>query len=504
MTISLNGFDLTLADLARLAQPPGHPVVLSAQGIERVKQSREVVFRALERGDTVYGLTTGLGSQVGTRLGNEDLSEFSYQTIRGRAHAIGKPLPIALVRGAMGVRLNTFLKGAAGADISVAQCLLDCLNNGLTPVVGDIGSIGAGDLCWGATMGLSLIGEGQMTTSTGETLDSSSAMVAAGMQPLKLGPKDGLVLANHSSFSGAMIGLNIIAARCLLWSVQAACAISMESFRANLSPLDPLASDLRPQPGQEKAAIHLHKLLNGSELYQPNRARRLQDPLSIRNSIQVHGAVLATLDFAQAAAIAEINGASDNPVVDVNRDRITSCGAYHTPLLTITAQSVSTSLVHVATTQLARISKMLTGRYTDLPQYLAAPGANSNGFAPVLKIAEALLAELTHAASLIPVWPSVNADGAEDVQTHAPLAIKALGKVVEAGEKLCAIELMVAAQAFELRAPSQPPPNIVKLVEKVRQHSPKLDTDRPLSKDIEAIANSLHHGSFTTETPEQN
>ena len=510
MNLTLTGSALTVEQLHAVAHtaasdaPDSAPVTdnpasvdLDAEGIARINHSRQIVLTALERGDTVYGLTTGLGSQVSQMLSKESLQAFSYQTIRGRAHAIGKPLSIPIVRGAMLVRLNTLLKGGAGSDIAIANGVRDCLNAGLTPVVGEVGSIGASDLCWGATMGLALIGEGRMYSPDGEVMAADIALQQAALSPIKLGPKDGLVLANHSSFSAAMMALNVFAAKTLYDAVQSSAAISMEAFVANTTPLNPLATTMRPQRGQSEAAEQLLALLQGSAIIDYRNARRLQDPLSIRNVVQVHGALLATIDFCHQIANDEINGASDNPVVDIEKESLISCGAYHTPLLAIAAQALSAALVQTTHTILARITKLLTARFTDLPQYLAAPGAHSNGFAPLLKVAEALVAEITQGAAPTPVWPSVNADGAEDIQTHSPTAIKALARVIDLSRQLCAIEFIVASQAFDLRALGQPAPKVCALVRWVRSHAPPLRQDRPLNDDIESLAHAIRRGEAT-------
>ena len=502
-TIKLDGFNLSIEQLATVANaesPSEVQVTLCDHGLNRLIQGRKVVDHAIARNDQVYGLTTGLGSQVTQTLSADELSSFSYQTLRGRAHAIGKPLTPAKVRGAMLVRLNTLLKGHGGANLAIAKTLQGFLNANVTPVIGDIGSIGASDLCWGATMGLSLIGEGRIINATGQDISATTAYQLADIPPLKLGPKDGLVLANHSSFSAALMALAIHQGHRLMQSMQASTAVTMEAFVANTTPLLPLTSAVRPQMGQQQAGEQLIALLAGSQILDHRRARRLQDPLSFRNVVQVHGAAIAVLDFCNKIATDEINGASDNPVVDIDQDQIVSCGAYHTPLLTIAAQSLSSALVQVAHTTLARISKLVSAKFTALPQYLAAPGANSNGFAPVLKIAEAVVAELTQAAAATPVWPSVNADGAEDIQTNAATAIKALERVIGFGEQLCAIELMIAAQAFELREISQPGDIIVQIVKEIRRYSDPLTQDRPLGTDITTLSEAVTAGAFARFT----
>lgn len=494
MAVVVDGSSLTLDQLARIAASPGVGVSLDEAGLERVRRARDRVLQALGKGEQVYGLTTGLGSRATETLTAAEAADFSLKTLRGRAHAIGTPLSRTQVRAAMAVRLNTLMKGAAGADASVPEILCECLNRGLTPVVGSVGSIGAGDLCQGAVLGLALCGEGRMTDARGRTMDAAKALSAAGLAPLSPGPRDGLALANHSGFSAAAMALAVHGAGRLLGAAQGAAAMTMDAFAASTTTLDALVDVLYPQPGQSRAAGDLRRLLAGSRIVDPANARRLQDPLSIRTLPQVHGAAFAALDFAKEAACAEINSASDNPVVDLAGDRIISCGAFHTPLLTVAAHALSQALVQLSQAQLARMSKLLSERFSGLPQYLAAPGLDANGFAPLMKVAESVVAELGHAAMPVPVWPSVNADGVEDIQSNAPAAVKGLQGVVELGWKLCAMEMMVADRAAELRGDPTSAPLLAELHDRVRKVVEPAAAERPLGDAIDALADRIAGG----------
>ncbi len=497
-TLLLDGESLTAEQLHRAAGSTGLELEFAADALARLRHARAVVERALQRGDPVYGLNTGLGARVGETLPRQALADFSYRTLRGRAHAGGAPLPAGQVRAAMIVRLNTLLRGAAGASPAVADHLRACLGEGLTPVIGETASIGAGDLCWGATMGLALIGEGGMQDAAGHHKPATEALAEAGLEPLRLAPRDGLALANHASFSGALAALGVAEAAQLVAAVQISTALAMEGFRANLSPLDPAILAARPQPGQARAAGQLAGLLAGGALNRPGAARRLQDPLSLRNAVQVQGAVLATLDFARSAAEAEINGASDNPIVVLKSDEIRSAGAYHTPLLTVVMEALSRALAQMAVSQLARCAKLLSARYTDLPLFLARPGPNSNGFAPVMKVAEALTAEILHQSQPVPLWPSVNADGTEDLLTNAPLAAKALLALLRRGRCLTAIELLISAQAVELRGLGDDlAPSLTTVLKRLRSVVAPLDEDRPMGAEIERLAAMIAEGQFT-------
>ncbi len=486
----LTGEGLSVEGLAAVARG-GHPVAIAPDGEARLKAARQVVERALAAGEPVYGLNTGLGARAGERLTDEALRAFSYQTIRGRAQALGAPLPTEVVRAAMLARLNGFLKGASGVSPSIAHGLRDCLNARVTPLVGETASIGAGDLCWMASLARALIGEGEMQDAAGRCAPAGEVLRTAGLSPLVLGPKDGLALANNSGMTAGLAGLAVAEATRLIGALQAATALSLEAFRANLSPLDPAILAARPQAGQAEAAVQLHQLLAGSTLLQPGVSRRLQDPLSLRNVAQIHGAALTALAWAKEAAEQEINGSSDNPVVLLEEGQMISGGGYHTPLLTLALESLSRALLQVAVAQAARLSKLLSQRFSDLPLFLATPGSHSNGFAPLMKVAEALVAEIAHLAQPVAIWPSLNADGVEDSLTNAPLAAKNLWKLLAAARRLVAIELIVACQAAELRDLAALPPALEALHGQVRALVPPLEADRPLGSEIERLAEAV-------------
>lgn len=487
----LTGADLSAVALERAANGDCS-VSLSPDGLARMADARKLVDHAIAEKIPVYGVTTGLGARATEALDAGALAEFSLQTVRGRAHAVGTPLPRDVVRASMIVRANTLLKGAAAAQPRMAEHIVACLNADLVPVVGELASIGAGDLVWNATVALALIGEGKLQAQDGTIGTGLDLMSQAGVHPPVLGPRDGLALCNHASYSAAFAALGLAGAWRSYEAVQSAAALTMEAFRANLSPLDARVLALRPQPGQAECATGLLARLEGSALHGEGAARRLQDPLSIRNIVQVHGALYAALAFLDEAVQAEINGASDNPVALVEDGVIVSAGAYHTPHLTNAIETVNRGFVHVCMMQLARLSKMMAERYTGLPTFLAAPGSHSNGFAPVMKTAEAVVSELAHAAQPVSIWPSINADGVEDSMTATPTAARALSSIVECTSYLTAIELLVAAQAIDLRGNlNELSPVMRDLHHHVRNLSAMLEGDRPLGDDIEAMARDV-------------
>ena len=496
--LRLDGTSLTLAALSQAASE-ALPVELAPAGLAAMAQSHALVAQVIRDRVPVYGVTTGLGARAAEVLSAEALAEFSPQTLRGRAHAIGPEEDPRIIRAGLIVRLNTMLKGHSAARPEAAQHIAACLNAGLTPVVGQTGSIGAADLVLNATAGLALIGEGRMRDAKGRIGPSADLMLAHGIEPLKLAPRDGLALANHSGATGGMAALAVSGAACAFEAAQTAAALSMEAFRANTGPLAPHVLMVKPYPGQLQAAEGLRRRLAGGRLFEPGQARRLQDPLSFRNIAQIHGTAGMALARAADCLELEINSASDNPVAFADSGGITSCGAYFTAEITSTVETLSRALVPLAMAQLARLAKLLNPEFSGLPNFLAMPDSASNGFAPVMKTAEALVAELAHAAQPVPIWPSLNANGVEDCLTGSPAAVKALFRITTHLRRLTAIELLAACQAVELRGAAAALGSFLSnACAGIREISPPLKEDRPLAEDIEQLAGAVRQNRFAT------
>ena len=492
----LDGASLDAASLVKAAGAGGR-VAIAPSGLAAMAAARAVIVEAVARRTPIYGVTTGLGSRATEALSDAELSAFSLQTLRGRAHASGPPLPAEIVRGAMIVRLNTLLSGASGASPDMAIGLAAAVNAGVTPVVGDIGSVGASDLLLGATMGLALCGEGSVTDSDGRPLPAAEALARAGIAPLRPGPRDGLALCSHDGFSAAAAAFGLAHSRRALGSAEMATALSFEAFRANVSVLREDVLALRPLPGEDAAAAGLRRWLHGSPLFRPGTARRLQDPLSFRNAVQGHGSAHHANDVLERIVSVLINGAPDNPVVLVATGEVVSSGHFFTPHLTIALEAAARALSMAAGLQTARIARLLSDRFSGLAMFLSPGSASPNGFAPLLKVAESLLSAMTSRSAPVAIWPSGNADGVEDAMTQSLQAAQNLAAVAEGLERLCAVELLVAAQAIELRGTAAELDSpLAAVLAHVRSLSPALEHDRPLGPDLDTVAAALRDGAF--------
>jgi histidine ammonia-lyase len=288
--------------------------------------------------------------------------------------------------------------------------------------------------------------------------------------------------------SAGAAALALVDAEALLEAAQIAAALSMEGFRANLSPLDPRVVAARPAPGQGWSAQGLRRVLAGGALAETGAARRLQDPLSFRCASQIHGSLRAALDLLGSALASELNGAADNPVVLIDDDEILSTGNFHVPALALALDAAAVGIAQVAAAATERQGRMKTERLSGLPTALAAAGITGSGLGPLSKTAQALTLEISHLAAPLSLLTTIGADGVEDDSTSAVQAALRLGEQLDKLRLVIGTELLVAAQAVDLAAPSRLGAGTGAAFACVRELVEPLVEDRAVGPDVERLA----------------
>lgn len=452
----------------------------------RIRAARQALLTASAAGAPIYGVSTGLGPRVVEEVTGASGSEFSLRTVRGRATAVGEPLPVEVVRAAMTVRLNGLCAGGAGAGLPVAEGLARMLNAGVHPLIPRSGSVGAADLCLLAHIGLALIGEGEAQLGD-ERMPAALALERAGLAPVPLEARDGLAICSSSALTTGAAALALLDAEAVLEAAQISAALAMEALRASLSPIDARVVAARPAPGQAWSADGLRRLLDGGALTETGAARRLQDPLSFRCASQVHGALRFALDQLVVALGPELNGAADNPLVLADGG-VVSTGNFHVPALALALDAAAIGMAQVAAPLVERSARLRSERVSGLPTNLVSSDPTRSGLAPLAKTAQALLLEIRHAAAPLAPLSMVGGDGIEDDCTGAAQSALRLGGQLVRLRRLVAIELIMAAQALELRDPVALGAGTEAAYLVTRELVSPVDEDRPLGVDVERLA----------------
>ncbi len=476
-----------ISDIASIARRNGR-IEVSPDVENKIAAARAVVERYLAADRPVYGLTTALGAGVDTRLATDDLIAFQLRVPQARAVGVGSALAREAVRAMMAARIAGMAAGGSGVSLSVFTGLLAALNAGFHPVVPSLGSIGAADLAPLAHMGRALLGGGEAELN-GAIMPAQDALAKAGLAPLPLAPKDGhvLVVANSLSVGKACLCIEDIE-RLFDWSL-AAVALNFEAFRANVSAFDDRALAARPAFGQREIAARLRELLSGSSLFVDGAARRLQDPLSYRCVPQVWGALLHAIGEARAATEIELASSGDNPVVLAEEGLILSHGNFDMTAFVLAWERLGQAIAHCAAATAYRTMKIMSPSMSELPRFLTALGQSRTGFATVQKTVSALEAEIRHLAMPVSFTPIPVADGVEDQASMAPSVLAKIEAMIERLRYLVAIELVVSAQAVELRrVTDELGSGTQRAYRKVREMVAPLEEDRAQGADFQRLS----------------
>ena len=495
---ALTGDDLTVDDVWRVAVE-GAPVGLSDEAREKMRAAREVVVAAAHGArEHTYGINTGFGRFVSRSIPEELTEELQLRLLRSHACGVGEPYPDEVVRAAMLLRGNALAKGCSGARVETVDLLVECLNRGVLPVVPARGSVGAsGDLAPLAHLALPLVGEGKAWVD-GELLGGGDALARVGLEPVELRAKEGLSLVNGTQFMAAFGALGVVRARRLAKTADLACAQSVEALQGSRTSFHPGIHELRGLRGQISSAANVLRLLEGSAIIEAHRwCDKVQDAYSLRCAPQVHGAARDLLDYVAYTVGAELNAATDNPLVLVDDDVLVSNGNFHGQPVAFALDSLAMAVAELASISERRVERLVNPALSEgLPPFLTEAGGLNSGFMIPQYVAAALVSEnkvLAHPASVDSIPTSA---GQEDHVSMGNAAGLKAWQVLANTEQALAIELLAGAQAVEFLAPLEPGVGARAVRAAVRELSPRLREDRSLAEDIDRVATAIRDGSL--------
>jgi histidine ammonia-lyase len=479
-------------------------VRLSDRARGLIQRSAEAVKRLLASGEAIYGVNTGFGKLAKTRIAAEDLDRLQVNIVRSHAAGVGAPLGEGITRLILLLKLNALAQGASGISLVAMEALAALINADVLPVIPGQGSVGAsGDLAPLAHMSLVLIGEGE-AMANGARVMGAEALRRAGVAPVALGPKEGLALLNGTQVSTALALAGLVAAERNAEAAILAGAMSVDAVLGSDTPFDPRIHALRPHPGQQLAAAHYRRLLDGSGIRRSHLEGddRVQDPYSFRCQPQVMGACLDLLANAGRTLVIEANAVSDNPLVFAEDGAVLSGGNFHAEPVAFAADMIAMAVAETGSLSERRIAALIDSSISLLPPFLIRnPGLNS-GFMIPQCTAAALMSEnkqMSHPASVDSAPTSANQEDHVSMATHGA---RRLGPMNANLARIVAIEMMAAAEGIDFRRPLRSSGSIEEAHALVRSKAAKRDEDREFSTDTEAVATLVEEGSFARFVPD--
>jgi histidine ammonia-lyase len=465
VTVTLDGESLTVAETVAVAREDA-TVAVSEAARERVRAARERVEDVTAAGDPVYGLNTGFGELVDTKIPAERVRELQTNLLRSHAAGGGDELPRELVRATTVTRINALLKGYSGVREVVVDGLVALLNEGVHPVVPARGSLGAsGDLAPLAHLALVLLGEGEADVDRDgerERVDGAAALDSAGLDPLELREKEGLALINGTQVTLGAAALAVHDAERLCRAADAAGALTTEVTMGTTAACDPAIHELRPHRGQATSAATVRALAGDSEVVDSHRnCDRVQDAYSVRCLPQVHGAVRDAVAHLREAVAVELNSATDNPLVfprsavddrasGTDRAGVISGGNFHGEPLALRLDYLVGALTELAAVAERRVDRILNPNLQEphLPPFLADDTGVESGLMIAQYVAAARLNECRAVGRAVTDNTPVSGGQEDHVSMSATAALDAR-RVLEAARSVVAVELLAAAEAAE-------------------------------------------------------
>ena len=505
-SIRLDGSSLTVDQVASAARHSSLTVVADPEALTELGESRARVERAIDRGETIYGINTGFGKLANVRIPTDQLEQLQVNLIRSHAAGVGDPLPSAVVRAAMVLRANVLLRPTSGVRPGLVEALIDLLNAGIVPVVPEQGSVGAsGDLAPLSHIGLVLMGEGQAVQQSGQHEPGAAALARAGLAPFRFAPKEGLAFINGTQVQTAMLALAAHDAGVLWRTAMVSAAMSLEALRGTPTPFDPRVHDVRPHPGQRLAARVMRDLLDESEIRESHRDDdpRVQDAYSLRCIPQVMGAVYDAIQSAYDVCSIEVNSSTDNPLVFDNGD-VLSGGNFHGQPVAQALDFLAIALTTLQGMTERRVERLVNPDLSQgLPAFLTPDPGLRSGYMMVQITAAALVAESRILATPASIGSIPTDANQEDFVPMGMGAAYKAGRVLRNAQRVVAAELLCGVQGIELLKPLQPGRGVRWLVDRIRglkgPSIEPLDQDRAPSPDLERLARAVAEGDLDPE-----
>lgn len=463
---------------------------LGQDAIDAIQKCRNYLEEKMRKVDApIYGITTGFGSLCKVSIGEDDLSKLQENLVKSHACGTGEPVRKEIVRLMILLKVHALSIGNSGVQLETVQALINLYNKNITPLVFELGSLGAsGDLAPLANMVLPILGLGEVWYK-GERMPSIKAMEIEGLKPIALGAKEGLALLNGTQFMSAHGVYAMLKAQKLSKLADYAATISLEAYDGRIDPFYESLHTIRPHKGQLDTAKQVRRLLEGSQLIEQHKVN-VQDPYSFRCVPQVHGASKDIIAHVAQVVQTEINSVTDNPTIFPDENMIVSGGNFHGQPLAVNYDYLGIGLAELGNISERRVYRLISGQ-RDLPEFLVAnPGLNS-GFMIPQYAAAAIVSQNKQLCTPASVDSISSSNEQEDHVSMGANAATKLIRIAENLERILAIEIFAASQALEFRGIEKSSPQIKSFIQNLRNTVPFIDEDQEMYKHIDSAVEFL-------------
>ncbi|SEK33897.1 histidine ammonia-lyase [Aquimarina amphilecti] len=459
--------------------------IISTTAREKIKKSRNVVENIVDKGNPVYGINTGFGPLCTTMISKEETKILQSNILQSHSVGVGDPIDQEIAKLMLILKLQSLAKGYSGIAESTLDRILWHIDNNAIPIVPSQGSVGAsGDLAPLSHLFLPLIGLGKVVYE-GNEITTSDLFKKSKLVSLDLGPKEGLALINGTQFIAAHAVKVVEKLHSCLSQADIIGAMMIEGLQGSVKPFYNELHELRPFKGNIHVASRVKSLLKGSEIMEDHiDCDRVQDPYSLRCIPQVHGASRNSWLHLKELVEVELNSVTDNPII-IDEELTISGGSFHGQPLAMAIDYACLAASEIGNISDRRIYLALEGNSPGVPKLLMNDTGINSGYMILQYTTAALASEnkgLCFPSSADSIPTSL---GQEDHVSMGSIGGRKALRVIENVEKILAIELLTAAQAFEFRKPMKSGVILDEIHKMVRKKVSFAEKDRVFADDIE-------------------
>jgi histidine ammonia-lyase len=493
---------LSIEDIAAIARLRAR-ATLSQDGAFRafIARGADFVERLLREDGTIYGVTTGYGDSCTVTVPLELISELPHHLYTYHGCGLGDYLSPAQTRAVMAVRLASLCKGYSGVSVGLLEQIARLLEADLLPLIPSEGSVGAsGDLTPLSYLAAVLCGEREVWRA-GMHVQASDALLAAGIAPIRLLPKEGLAIMNGTAVMTALACLAFERAAYLTRLTTRITALASFALDGNAHHFDATLFSVKPHAGMQHVAGWLREDLPvaldepGQHSRQRN-SRRLQDRYSIRCAPHVIGVLADALPFFRQSIENELNSANDNPIIDAEGERVLHGGHFYGGHIAFAMDGMKNAVANLADLLDRQMALLVDSRYNHgLPANLSGAtgerAAINHGLKALQISASAWTAEALKLTMPASVFSRSTECHNQDKVSMGTIAARDCLRVLELTEQVTAALLITVRQGVWLRCKLNPATALSKplqrMMDALGQDIAPVEEDRRLEPDLRVL-----------------
>ena len=481
-------------------------VEVSAEDMQTVAGSYEFLERFAAK-KLIYGINTGFGPMAQYRIDEASMRQLQINLIRSHCTGVGQILSAEETKAVMLTRLNTFLQGYSGVHTDTIELLQVLINNNITPIIYEHGSVGAsGDLVQLAHLALCLVGEGEVMVD-GCRRKTEDVFGQMGIKPLRIHLREGLALTNGTSVMTAIGLINVLRAKRLIELSVTLSSMINEVVGAFDDHFSEELNMAKRHKGQREIARTMRYILATSrcirkrENYFYNQEikdnfieHKVQEYYSLRCVPQILGAIADEADNAERVLLDELNSASDNPIIDVKTGNVYHGGNFHGDYVAFEMDKLKTGITKLTMLAERQLNYLCHNKLNGiLPPFvnLGVLGLNY-GVQAAQFTATSTTAECQTLSMPMYVHSIPNNNDNQDIVSMGTNAALITKRVIENSFQVLAIEAVAMVQAVDyLQIADLLSVKTRELYDRVRRVVPLFVEDNPLYGAIEELVEEL-------------